>query len=75
MNILVIGGTGFVGSNLVRYLNGLGHNVRVYHREDSSLKNLGGVSYTGVTGDISDENSLISAMEGCSAVYNLAACG
>lgn len=75
MDILVIGGTGFIGSNLVRYLAGLGHNIKVYHREDSSLKNLDGVSYTGITGDISDENSLRSAMEGCSAVFNLAACG
>lgn len=75
MNILVIGGTGFVGSNLVRYLGSLGHNIKVYHREDSSLKNLEGLDYTGVKGNLDNENCLKRAMEGCSAVFNLAACG
>lgn len=75
MNILVIGGTGFVGNNLVRYLSSIGHDVRVYHRSNSSLKNLNGVNYTDVTGDIFDENSLCRAMEECSSVFNLVACG
>ncbi len=75
MNILVIGGTGFVGNNLVRYLSGIGHDIRVYHRSNSSLKNLDGENYTDVTGDIFDEISLCRAMEGCSAVFNLVACG
>ncbi len=74
-NILVIGGTGFVGSNLVRYLSDTGYDVRVYHRSSSSLNNLDGVNYTGITGDICNEKSLCNAMEGCSAVFNLAACG
>jgi Nucleoside-diphosphate-sugar epimerases len=75
MNILVIGGTGFVGSNLVRYLAGIGHNVKVYHRSNSSLKNLDGINYSSVTGNICHEKKLCRAMEECSAVFNLAACG
>lgn len=64
-----------MGSNLVRYLAGIGHDVRVYHRSNSSLKNLDGVDYTGVTGDIFNDKSLCRAMEECSAVFNLTACG
>jgi len=75
MNILVVGGTGFLGNNLVRYLADTGHNVRVYHRPNSSLENLNGVNYTSVIGDIFDEEKLLYAMGECSAVFNLAACG
>lgn len=75
MNILVFGGTGFIGSNLVRYLVDCGHIVSVYHREDSSLKNLKGLDYTGVKGNLGNEDSLKRAIESCSAVFNLAACG
>src|ERR1700761_5089581 len=32
MKILVIGGTGFIGSHLVRQLSGTGHSVSIFHR-------------------------------------------
>jgi uncharacterized protein YbjT (DUF2867 family) len=32
MDVLVIGGTGFIGSHLVRLLAQAGHSVRVFHR-------------------------------------------
>ena len=32
MRVLVIGGTGFIGSHIVRQLAGCGHSVTVYHR-------------------------------------------
>ncbi len=75
MNILIIGGTGFVGSNLVRYLDGAGHDVSVFHRSSSSIKYLDGLNYNDVIGDISNGKDICRAMEGCSAVFNLAACG
>ncbi|MDR4504201.1 MAG: NAD-dependent epimerase/dehydratase family protein [Candidatus Scalindua sp.] len=76
---LVIGGTGFIGSNLVRYLREKGNEVVIYHRKSSDLKNLIGLSWKSVLGDLSDketvETSLENAMEGCEVVYNLAVCG
>ncbi len=77
-HILVIGGTGFIGSNLVRFLVKNGHEVIVYHRKESNLKNLDGVKFKSALGDLTDKNAiektLFSAMDGCKAVYNLATC-
>ena len=75
MNALVIGGTGFIGSNLVRHLIAKGRKVKIFSRKSASLRNLEGVSYTSLIGDITDEPSLLQAMEGCDIIYNLAACG
>jgi len=77
--ILVIGGTGFIGSNLVGYLAERGDEVVIYRRKDSDVKNLNGFPFTSVFGDLTDigniEGTLFQAMDGCKAVYNLAACG
>ena len=75
MNTLVIGGTGFIGSNLVRHLVSLGQNVKLFHRNTSSLNNLEGISVTPIVGDILNEGDLLRAMKNCNAVCNLAACG
>ncbi len=75
MNVLIIGGTGFIGSNLVRHLVAEGQNVKIFSRKNASWKNLKGVSYKSFRGDITDEQNLIQAMEGCTVTYNLAACG
>ncbi|MFH1654815.1 MAG: NAD-dependent epimerase/dehydratase family protein [Pseudomonadota bacterium] len=73
--ILLIGGTGFIGSNLVRYLQEKDVEVVVFHRKSSSMKNLTGFSFTPFEGDLTDNMALAKAMEGCVAVYNFAACG
>lgn len=76
---LVIGGTGFIGSNLVRYLVRTGTDVVVYHRHDSDLRNLQDIRFTSVIGTLADEatryETLRQAVKGCDVVYNLAACG
>ncbi len=74
MDILVIGGTGFIGSNLVRYLLSIGERIKVFHRNNSSLGNLKGLNYTSIIGDICDEKSLSYAIEDCKGVFNLAVC-
>ena len=74
--ILIIGGTGFIGSNLVRYLTKTNHEVLVYHKKESDLKNLDGLNFKSVIGNLTDNDNLEKdvgcAMEGCTAVYNLA---
>lgn len=74
MEVLVIGGTGFIGSNLVRHLSSAGYGVRIYRRETSSLQNLRGLAYSDIVGEVSDEGSLGRAIQGCGAIFNLAAC-
>lgn len=77
-HVLVIGGTGFIGSNLVKHLTEKGYEVIVYHRKNSDLKNLNGVPFKSVFGDLTDkdniEETLYKAMDGCNFAYNLAVC-
>ncbi len=65
MKILVIGGSGFVGQNLVRHLDSQGHTVRIY---DKRLSAFG----SGHVGDIKDLELLMHAMQGSDLVYHLA---
>lgn len=76
---LVLGGNGFIGSNLVARLNDLGQEVTVLHRPGADLGNLDGLDYRSATADLTDlaalERDLPSILKGCDTVYNLAACG
>lgn len=73
---LVTGGTGFVGSHLVRQLADAGHEVYVLHRETSRLDALEGVTFTSTIGDIADPDgqpALTRAMQGMDWVFHVAA--
>lgn len=70
---LVTGGTGFVGSHVVRALIEGGHSVRVLHRATSRLDALAGLTYESAIGDITDEASLRRACEGIDWVFHVAA--
>ena len=52
MKILVSGSTGFIGSHLCRKLLELGHEVRAFHRPDSPLLLIDGLSVESAIGDI-----------------------
>jgi dTDP-glucose 4,6-dehydratase len=81
MKILVTGGAGFIGSNLVRWL--------LEHRPDAEVVNLDALTYAGnlesladveahpsytfVHGDICDPAAVAGAMEGADVVLHLAA--
>ena len=73
MQALVTGGTGFVGSHLVRLLAEQGHKVRVLYRSSQKLSVLNGLDYQGVQGDLDDLKILKAACEGCDVVFHVAA--
>lgn len=73
MRILVTGGTGFVGSHLVRVLLERGEQVRCLVRPTSRLDNLKDLPVEFVTGDLRDLDSLREAAKGCRGVYHCAA--
>lgn len=72
--ILVTGGTGFIGSRLVRRLVGKGRRVRVMAVPgDPLLANLDGVACEIVPGDIRRPETLVPPLEGIQTVFHLAA--
>ena len=71
MKILVVGGTGFIGTTLCRELKGRGHDVTALSRNPGGADLPGGV--TKVMGDVTQYNSIVEAFEGMDAVYNLVA--
>ncbi|MFY9610607.1 MAG: hopanoid-associated sugar epimerase [Blastocatellia bacterium] len=73
MKTLVTGGTGFVGSHLVRQLLHRGEQVRCLVRSTSRLDNLKDLAIEFVTGDLRNPNSLKLATKGCDVVYHCAA--
>jgi len=70
---LVTGGTGFVGSAVVRELLGEGYQVSCLARPESDLRNLAGLDVALVQGDLSDAPSLREALRGCQELYHVAA--
>jgi len=72
MEVLVTGGSGFIGSYVLRKLASSGHAVRVLVRDGSSDRlAVSASNVTPVTGDILTPSSLKDAMEGCDAVIHL----
>lgn len=72
-SVFVTGGTGFVGSHLVRRLVEAGAKVRALTRQSSKLDNLKDLPIETVTGDLLEVDSLRSGMRGCQRVYHCAA--
>lgn len=71
-NILVTGGTGFIGVPLVKKLNELGHNLKLLIRETSDItpfNNLAKIEY--IIGDVRDIDSL-SKIVGIDLIYHIA---
>ena len=68
MNILVTGGSGFIGTNLVTDLLKEGHNVTIYDKQKSE-------KYPDlcIIGDVRDKEKLARSMSGIDTVYHLAA--
>ena len=74
MNILVTGGCGFIGANLVPRLEQAGHAVRVLDSEVMGKRHhLGEFGGEFLHGDIRDPQALDAALAGIEAVIHLAA--
>ncbi|HUM15496.1 MAG TPA: hopanoid-associated sugar epimerase [Candidatus Nitrosotalea sp.] len=73
MDVLVTGGTGFVGANLVRELLADGHTVRVLARPGGNRRALDGCRIEIAEGDLLDVASLRRAVAGARHVYHTAA--
>ena len=72
MTVLVTGGTGVVGTPVVRYLVEAGREVRGLARSRASAELLAGMGAVPVRGDIGAPDSLPSAVEGVEVVYHIA---
>lgn len=68
MKILVTGGSGFIGTNLVADLLKAGHSVSIYDKRESE-------TYPDlcVVADVRDRGKLTKALQGVDVVYHLAA--
>lgn len=73
MQALVTGGTGFIGSAVVRELLRDGVRVVCLVRPNSDLRNLVGLDVTLVQGDLNAPDSLRAALQGCQQLYHVAA--
>ena len=73
--VLVTGGCGFIGANLVRKLSHDGEKVKVLDNLNTGKKEyIAGVSnVTFLKGDVTRREDISSALEGCRAVVHLAA--
>lgn len=74
-DVLVVGGTGFIGRALIKRLLGDGHGVRVLTRSASSAAlALKGLPVEIVTGSHGDPAVAAAALQGIDIVYHLAKC-
>jgi uncharacterized protein YbjT (DUF2867 family) len=71
MNVLVVGGSGFIGTHLSEELVGRGHDVTVLSRSPDDEDLPDGVATT--AGDVTDYDSIEGAFEGRDAVVFLVA--
>jgi dihydroflavonol-4-reductase len=73
LKAFVTGATGFLGSHVARALSNQGADLRLLVRPTSNLKNLEGLNAETAIGDLRDPASLEKAMQGCDAVFHVAA--
>jgi UDP-N-acetylglucosamine 4-epimerase len=80
MKILITGGAGFIGSNLVDHFLELGHDVVCLDNLSTGYRkniehNLDNPNFTFIEGDIRDLQTCINAISGCDYVSHQAALG
>lgn len=73
--IFVTGGTGLVGTNVVRKLVGRGEKIKVLCRKTSNMmgfRDLKNIEFA--EGDVTNYDSVREGMKGCTHVYHVAGC-
>ncbi len=73
MRAFVTGATGFVGSHVAQALSAQGAELRLLVRRESRLENIARLRGDRVIGDLRDPESLRKGMQGCDAVFHVAA--
>ena len=73
MKVFLTGSTGFVGSHVARAYAAQGAELRLLARKTSSLAAIDGVQAEIVVGDLSQPESLRSAIRGCDVLVHVAA--
>lgn len=73
MRALVTGGTGFIGSSIVRVLLERGLDVRALCRPGSDRRNLTGLDIEVFEGDLQDADALRRGVAGCELVFHAGA--
>ena len=71
--VLVTGASGFVGAAVVRALLAASRKVRVLLRPSSDRRNVEGLAVDVRLGSLTEPRSLAAALEGCGALYHVAA--
>lgn len=72
--VLVTGGAGFIGSNLVKLLVNQGISVRVLDNLSTGyIKNLEGIPVEFIQGDVRDVDVTLEAVDGVDTIFHLAA--
>jgi dihydroflavonol-4-reductase len=69
---LVTGGSGFIGSHVVRQLAERGDDLRLTMRPRSRLENLEGLDYERVDADVNDRVAIRKALRGVDRVFHCA---
>lgn len=72
MKILITGGTGFLGRNLIEELSRDNYKIRVLSRENENVDDLKKYKIEFVHGDITDKDSLVKACKDVDIVIHLA---